>query len=300
MKETFDIGDVSPRRYFAIVAVVLGLLFAFVAGDDDSGLDLISSLVLWQIQSLIPMLLLLATHMTLSRIAFFERRGTWERLLISGVVGALLFSPFATLFDQFLGGDERPFSLVAIADEAWNITPPITLAWIAINAPFVLGLRLTNTGMPGGIEARGLANGPCGEAGDLPEVSTTKESGGLELAECDDLATAEAPTFMRLVAPKLQGRVLYLQAELHYLAVVTDSGRSLVLYSLRDAVAESAGIDGFWTHRSFWVARSAVHSFRRRGRQGLIRIENGDDVPVSRRRLPELQALLEELVGAKV
>ncbi|MEM6605257.1 MAG: LytTR family DNA-binding domain-containing protein [Pseudomonadota bacterium] len=297
MKEPFDIGDVSPRRYFATVAVVLGLLFAFVAGDDDSGLDLLRSIVLWQIQSLIPVLLLLATHMALSRIAFFERRGPWVKLLISGVVGALLFSPFATLFDQLLGGDERPFSLLAIVDEAWNITPPITLSWIAINAPFVLGLRLTNTGIADGIEARDSVRGPYGEAETSTEGGPTENSGDVGLVGGSD-PTAVEPAFMRLVAPRLQGRILYLQAELHYLAVVTDSGRSLILYNLRDAVAEIAGIDGFWTHRSFWVARSAVRSFRRSGRQGLLKMKNGDDVPVSRRRLSDLKVLLEEFADS--
>ncbi len=283
MNGPFDIGDVSPRRYFAVAAVVLGLLFAFIAGDDESPALLLQSLTLWLAQACIPMVLLLAAHIAWLRLSFFEALSPWFQLLISGLTGSILFAPAAAALDQFLEPGSSPLSWVTVIEEALNIAPPITLAWIALNAPFVLGLRLTNTG------AERRRPDDAGE-GAVRMPGLASEAGlrsGLE-----PVANDSAPAFMDLVAPSIRGRLIYLQAELHYLAVVTERGRSLILYNLRDAVAELPEDSGLLTHRSYWVARQAVTAYRRRGRQGVLTMENGDEVPVSRRRITDVQALV--------
>jgi hypothetical protein len=286
MNGPFDMGDVSPRRYFAAAAVVLGLLFAFVAGDDETPGMLLRSLVLWQVQACVPMVLLLLSHICWLRIALFEALSPWAQLLISGLTGSVLFSPVAVLLDRVLEGDPGQLDWISILEEALNIAPPITLAWIAMNAPFVLGLRLTNT-------AGGRSRAVRGEA-----AAWSPPRGAPARADddpADAVHTGESvpePAFMALVAPTARGRLIYLQAELHYLAVVTDRGRSLILYNLRDAINELPEDYGLITHRSFWVVREAVRDYRRVGRQGTLIVDNGDEVPVSRRRIGDVQSLL--------
>lgn len=273
MNSPVDIGDISPRRYFATVAVVLGLLFAFIEGDDESGLEVLLSLLQWQLQSALPMLLLLLSHMALSRLPLFEGQRPWHQLIVSGLCGSLLFAPFALLIDIVLGGSER-FSLGELADEFFAVAPPVSLSWLAMNAPFVLGLRLRSS------HAAALD----GLGGSRAGVGTVESAVGAE-------PRAE-PGFMRLVPKALRGELLYVKAELHYLAVVTTAGRSLVLYNLRDAIDELASTPGRQVHRSFWVALSQVDSLWRKGRQGVLLMKNHDRVPVSRRRLAEIEALL--------
>lgn len=284
MNGPFDFGDVSPRRYFAGAAIVLGLLFAFVAGDDETPAELSRSLLLWQIQACVPMVLLVLSHVLWLRVAYFEARGPWTQLLVSGLTGSLLFSPVAALLDRYLEGDTDPLVWGTVLNEALNIAPPITLAWLAMNAPFVLGLRLTNVG--------GRNSGPREADSSGPDAARSDEAE--QAAGAAGLPTDETklPTFMTLVAPSVRGRLLYLQAELHYLAVVTDQGRSLILYNLRDAVRELPEDLGLMTHRSFWVTRVAVRRLRRSGRQGVLGLENGDEIPVSRRRLASVSQLL--------
>jgi len=283
MNGPVEIGDVSPRRYFAIVAVVLGLLFAFVAGDDDSGPALLTSLLLWQLQSIAPMVLLLAAHVVWLRLWSFEALGPWLQLAISGITGALLFAPFAVLLDRVLEGDRAPFTVATVMAEAWNITPPITLSWLAINAPFVLGLRLRRSERSVDSPAPGSQDNPVRadqlEAGASPGIAASSASA--------------VPAFMQLVPDTARGKLLYLQAELHYLAVVTDRGRSLILYNLRDAVDELEPASGLLTHRSYWIAYEAIAALQRRGRQGVIVAINGDEIPVSRRRIARVNAALE-------
>jgi hypothetical protein len=93
--------------------------------------------------------------------------------------------------------------------------------------------------------------------------------------------SASTPCFLLRVRPALRGRVLALQAELHYLRVFTEHGDDLILYKFGDAVAEMAGTPGAQVHRSWWVAADAVIG-RRAGARPVLRLSNGLEVPISR------------------
>lgn len=77
-------------------------------------------------------------------------------------------------------------------------------------------------------------------------------------------------------------RLLALEAEDHYLRVHTDSGSGLILLRLADAVAELSGVEGAQTHRSWWVARSAVVGTKRLDGRATLTLEGGQHAPVSR------------------
>ena len=156
-----------------------------------------------------------------------------------------------------------PVSWLELADEFVGVVPPVVLCWLAINAPWVLGYRLSN------------ADGHSGHLG----ANTPAQ--GFE------------PRFFELLPKASREELLYLQAELHYIAVVTAHGRTLILYNLRDAIADLGDTPGIQPHRSYWVAADQVKGLRRRGRQGVLQMSNGDDVPVSRRSLAAVEAWYE-------
>ena len=104
---------------------------------------------------------------------------------------------------------------------------------------------------------------------------------------------------MSLLSPEKQGKLLLLKSELHYLKVVTDQGSGLILYNLADAVAQLPERSGLLVHRSYWVAFDAVDELIRRGRQGELRLKNGQMVPVSRSKLNEVsRQLIDRSAGA--
>ena len=80
-----------------------------------------------------------------------------------------------------------------------------------------------------------------------------------------------------------------LQAEDHYLRVHTSLGSDLILMRLSDAIAELDGLDGAQTHRSWWVAKTAVASARRIDERAVIMLPNGVEAPVSRKFAPALR-----------
>lgn len=80
------------------------------------------------------------------------------------------------------------------------------------------------------------------------------------------------------------------EAQDHYLRVHTDRGSDLVLMRLADAIFELEGIEGAQTHRSWWVARSAVRTVRRDDGRPVLVLTGGLEAPVSRTHGPKLRA----------
>ena len=268
MHGQFDFGEITPQRYFASIAVVVGLLFAFISGAESGAPSLPMRLLQWQLQSCLPMALMVLSQLLLARMPWFEKLHTWLRLLLSGFLGATLFTPLALAIDVWLYGDA--VGAAQLLEEFTGVVPPVVLCWLAINAPWVMGFRLQSVSSGGDEEAPAASAG--GSASELP--------------------------FLQLVPRRLRGELLYLEAELHYVAVVTARGRSLILYNLRDAITELGAREGIQPHRSFWVAATQVTGFKRRGRQGVLQMRNGDEVPVSRRNLQQVQSWYDGLEPA--
>jgi hypothetical protein len=93
-----------------------------------------------------------------------------------------------------------------------------------------------------------------------------------------------APSALRAkLPPRLaRARLIAVEAEDHYLRIRTEAGSALVLMRLGDALEALAGTDGFRTHRSWWVARTAVEAARWKGGRGLLILSDGSAAPVSR------------------
>ena len=98
-------------------------------------------------------------------------------------------------------------------------------------------------------------------------------------------AAPDAPPvrFLERLPPKLRGAEVHaVEAEDHYLRLHTSQGSDLILLRLADAIAELEGIEGAQTHRSWWVARSAVVSAQRADGRATLTLPRGVEAPVSR------------------
>lgn len=102
-------------------------------------------------------------------------------------------------------------------------------------------------------------------------------------------ATPAAPAFFQRFDPPLKGAVLAVQAQEHYVRVVTAEGAVTTLYRFGDALRELEGLSGLQVHRSFWVADAGVAALKS-GKRGLkIILRNGEQVPVSARHADTVQ-----------
>ena len=99
------------------------------------------------------------------------------------------------------------------------------------------------------------------------------------------------PALMSRLKPALRRADIYaLEAQDHYVRVITSGGEDLLLMRLSDAIAETAPLKGLSPHRSWWVAEDGVAEVSRRGGKAVIALKNSAEVPVSRSRLTTLKA----------
>lgn len=97
--------------------------------------------------------------------------------------------------------------------------------------------------------------------------------------------------------PHLDGEIIALQAEDHYVRVHTKRGSALVHYRFRDAVQDLCHADGIQVHRSFWVRRSAIAQQLVERHNHFVQLDNGLKVPVSRTHLHTLRTSRELTVN---
>lgn len=90
------------------------------------------------------------------------------------------------------------------------------------------------------------------------------------------------PPFLARIPAHLGGQLLALQAEDHYLRVITTQGSDLILMRMADALRELEGEPGLQVHRSWWVAHRSVCAVKRDAGKTVLELSNGLQVPVSR------------------
>lgn len=88
-------------------------------------------------------------------------------------------------------------------------------------------------------------------------------------------------TFMLRLPLETRAPLVRIEAQDHYLNVVTSRGNALILMRLGDAMAELSG-RGIQVHRSHWIAPEAVLQHRRDKGRDVLGMSDGTDVPVSR------------------
>ncbi|TQV73154.1 LytTR family transcriptional regulator [Aliikangiella marina] len=283
MSGQFNFGDVKPSQYFLGIAAVLGLLFFLISPASEDSRSWINMLQ-WQVQTLGPMLFLIVIHAALLQLGWFQRLGVWLKLVVSGGLATLAFTPIALFSDVVFANESvtRENVVEALWEEWGAMGPPVLLCWLAINAPFILGLKLIRQ-----TELTATRNSS--------DESSAKKLPANNSRQFDSTKEETSSPIFKMIPTALGNDIIFLKAELHYLSVTTTLGNSLILYNIKDAESELPDDNGFRCHRSYWVAKKHIDSFKRQGRQGIIRLTNGEEVPVSRRYLSELTAKLKPL-----
>lgn len=100
------------------------------------------------------------------------------------------------------------------------------------------------------------------------------------------------PLIASKLPPKLaRSRLLAVEAQDHYLRVMTRDGEALVYMRFADALGALSQSDGTRTHRSWWVARTSIESTRFADGRGELTLLGGAVVPVSRSFAPAVRQL---------
>lgn len=267
MNGQFEMSDLSPPKLFIGISAVLGLVLALVIDPPNS---VISHLLHWQIQTTGAVLFIILTHIALFKLFKYQQLNPWLRVALSGFIGAIIFSPIAALSDVLLGGETLERGLKGeVLNEIVSVIPPMIVAWIAMNSPWLMGYRIGRSTEPNVIE---VAHEP---------------------SDTHSKISAE-PSFLSLTKINSASEILYIKSELHYINVVTSDSKHLILFSLKEAKAQmdEAKVEGIQCHRGYWVAKDAIDTINRSGREAEFLLNNGDTVPISRANVSDSMKLI--------
>ncbi|MFU1477695.1 LytTR family DNA-binding domain-containing protein [Roseovarius sp. C7] len=218
---------------------------------------------------------------TYSALSAFPRLGFWAAVITIGILGDHLVRAVTMAFIR--PQHKTPFELVAVglaillfSPVVWHIgiyiarlnddpRPPFLLALcyvLLIGMVLVIFRRLT------------------------PEFRRQ--------AQLDDRVPsrdeAAQPRLMRRVPEALHGQILRLSADGHFVEVVTEHGSHRLRIRFVDAIGETEPQPGHCVHRSHWVTREAIKGVERpTPHKIVIRLINGDEIPVGRKYKPGLE-----------
>lgn len=180
----------------------------------------------------------------------------WPRVLLGGLLASLP----VTIVVLLVNGVAYQHMDLAESLSIWMYATIVTLAVVVVLVTF-------SELMAGAPPARAAEPAPAATPASPPAPPPP--------------APPQAAILDRVPLPQ-RGRLLALTVEDHYVDIVTDRGKALVLMRLADAIRESAPVPGLQIHRSHWVALDAVSRTERSAGKVIVELSNGLRLPVSR------------------
>ena len=151
------------------------------------------------------------------------------------------------------------------------------------------GLAVTATAGSGG--APGGADGWDDTPGGVPARPGADDADGTPAVDQLPADAEPRARFFERLPTEIGRELVYIKTEDHYVEVHTKVGSARVLVRFADAVDELGEL-GMQVHRCYWVAHRETAELVTRGHRTLLRLADDREVPVSRRYLADVQAVL--------
>jgi len=268
----FNSTTVSVERYFLFSSLALIVIFTWMEPVGTSGIGFLPGLIFWTIQvSILIPLLITAQHLISHYVNLRVPQAPWIQTAMSGLVAATLFVPVAFFLDVLFGMPEVVSwnsLLPELLDEASGVVVPVTITWLALNAPWILQLNFSQR----------QTNATCEQQSYDQGLSTSE--------------TKQPSRFLQELRSRAPGDLICISSELHYLRVTTTKAEVMFLYNLKDAIDELPSNSGVQVHRSHWVAKEHVKRLSKKDGNTECILSNGKILPVSRRKAAEVKNLL--------
>lgn len=221
----------------------------------------------------------------------FPSASVWQAVMLQTVGMGLLFSPIIWFWTLAmvppLALPIKPFYLFAL---------DVSLISLAVFAARAL---LQTRDM--------LSDFEHSESGSLPDLQDAVQtlSAAENLGNATELrhALPEAPQpvpprLIRRIDSTDPGPVLRLEALDHFVTAVTPQAHHHLRMRFADAVDEMDTVEGVVTHRSHWVALTAVTGAERHKGRLFLKVACGTDIPVSRKHMPAVEKQVLSVIGS--
>jgi hypothetical protein len=310
-----ELRGTSVFEHLMGVALVSVVMLALMEPASAMGLNLLSSLLFFSLH-LFPAT---AAAWFLSGWLFNSRAShrvpPWVLLVTAGAITGLLLAPISVTLELLFGvldmsepnAKPVPMTLAEWPAEFREALPGVTLtsalAWPAMNALVIWpsgGSRVVQDWQSAEISAAHLAKTRSRRGILVGNEPTAARPNPLSkpLLDHPEPEVLQPPSgnehsyFLDRLPRHLGRDIVYLEAQEHYLRVVTSRAEHLLLQGLTHAVAEleRSGIEGIQVHRSVWVAWKHVEDVDARLNSLSVRLSSGTRVKLGRRRAKDVLA----------
>jgi len=289
----------SMTARYAAAVVAIAALFTLAQAEPARHLSPAAALAFWIMSVGVGLALAVASVAGLTRWSGTRDLPRWQLIGLGGVIGLLLYTPLSLGLEgtfpppgldeterNVLDELESAGGLAALVAELLQAGPLYLLTWALLNlAPTAAVTR------PAVLTAASAAVPLLPPAIDPPGPVATTATPTEPVTACPSPAPARCAADALGWPAAIGEEVLWVSADLHYLHVSTTLGRATVLGSLV-AVEAHFGGKGLRIHRSHWVARRAIRRVARGAGGWRCELQDGQRLPISRRRVPEVRALL--------
>jgi LytTr DNA-binding domain len=299
---------------FGLAVVGIAALFTVAGAEPARHLPLPLALGFWVLSVGTGLALAVAAAFGLTRWPGARRLVRWQLLGLAGVIGLLLYAPLSLALesafpatgppqadDGWLDRLEAAGGAGSLVAELLQAGPLYLLTWALLNAapaaavapaahPARARAALSPTPTPTAEQVHG-ASATASARVSAPDPSLPLPMQAVEALPGPPPAAAACAAEALGWPAAIGDEVLRVTADLHYLHVNTVLGRATVLGSLA-AVEMHFGAAGLRIHRSHWVARRAIRRVARAAGGWHCELQDGQRLPISRRRVAEVRALL--------
>jgi hypothetical protein len=305
-----------PNPLVSAIALTSGLslLFAVIGSSNTAGLSVWAAWLHWLIHIGTGLTFGLVVADLCARNPRLSALPFTLFLLMTGLLGALLFAPFASWLEVWLPQsadvDEDPLDRWAAGGtlqrhvaEFLQLAPSYLMSWFLINAGPLIDARRAESAIAGagsGAAADGgVANdlddrrdmgSPLVHSGshDVAATAATDRTPGRGMRAVTDTQRHAGPGILGRLPRAIGGELVSASAELHYLEVVTTRGRATLLGRLSQLEVEMGAV-GLRVHRSHWVSLAQVRRVFRTRYGWQCELRDGRRLPIARRRVSDVQ-----------
>jgi DNA-binding LytR/AlgR family response regulator len=153
MNGQFPLGQINPFKYFIGLACFFAVLFTFM--DEHNGRAVWAVFGQWLLQTNGVMALFIGSHLVLSRTRLSLT--SWTKLLVSGCIATVVFTPFSLLIDVYIEKD-TVFDTTSLVKEWLMMAPPAITCWVVVNLPWLMGINFNYSNKADFSESKTVVN----------------------------------------------------------------------------------------------------------------------------------------------
>jgi hypothetical protein len=299
-----DLRIPSPLGYLMGVAFVLIVTLALMEPASSAGLNLLSRTLFFSLHLVPGTMIAWLLSGWLFNLRVSRRLSPWTLLVIAGAVTGVLLAPVSVMLELLFGvvdatdPQSRPLSFTSadwlneLKDELQDVPLITAVVWPAMNAFVVWRVGSVRDDVlcdrTNEILSPGRSVAPHVQ---LPSAVSTEaivaRSETRDLKSAPKRTQSKIPGLLDRLPTRLGRDIVFIEAQEHYLRVVTNCGEHLLLQGLTHAIAEleENGFSGVQIHRSVWVAWKHVEDVDMQTGATSVILSTGVALKIGRRRV---------------